>query len=81
MTTEKLLQPDPESLEIAYHPSYSWGDLVGIGFTDAATGQHHRMVLRPEVAHELSTLLATVVSSPKVTFLADQMKAHQREQL
>jgi alcohol dehydrogenase class IV len=72
-----LLQPDPNSIVVNYHPNHSLGDVVSIQF-DTEHGRHV-VVFTPAVADYLATLFATAVKSPRIGAIADQMKSAQRD--
>jgi hypothetical protein len=73
-----LLQPDPQTILVSYHPEHSLGDAVSVQFDDREHGSHV-VVFAPEVANHLSRLLATAVKSPRIGAIADQIRAEQRD--
>lgn len=74
-----LLQPDPDTLTVNLHPSHDHGDRVSVLFHDGPSGVPFRVVLDPDTAYLLAGLLASAVQSPRVTAVADQIKAAQRD--
>ncbi|OBK86631.1 hypothetical protein A5649_19495 [Mycolicibacter heraklionensis] len=76
MTT--LIQPDPNTLRVSYHPRRTDGDAISIQCDDPA---HGRIIIAftPELADRLATLLATATTSPRIGAAADQLRAAQRE--
>lgn len=77
--TDVLLQPDPPTVVVSFHPNHHHGDRVSLQFTDATTGSDYRLLLDPDTAHYIGTLFATALESPRVTAAADQMRAAQRD--
>lgn len=74
---EAILQPD--ALAVSVHPSHQHGDLISVLFTDGPTSFPYRLLLTPEDAEYLATLLATAVQSPGMKAAADQIRARQRD--
>ncbi|MDP7725093.1 hypothetical protein [Mycobacterium sp. TY814] len=79
MTTDRptLLQPDPKTLVVSYHP-YRDGDAVSLQFSDPERGRYV-LAFSPEMTNYLATLFATAVKSPRIGAIADQIRAAQRE--
>lgn len=77
-TSPVLLQPDPDSVAVSYHPRRDEGDAVSVQFDDT---RHGRVVIAftPELAAHLATLLATATQSSRIGAHADQLRATQRE--
>ncbi|MGE0216965.1 hypothetical protein [Mycolicibacterium sp.] len=74
-----FLQPDPDTFAVSVHPSHERGDRVSVLFHDGPSVVPYRIVLDPDAAYYLAGLLASAVESPRVTAIADQMKAAQRD--
>jgi len=79
MTEPVLLQPDPATLVVSYHPRHGEGDAVSMQFTDRASGQRYLFAATPEVTDYLASLFATATQSQRVRFEADQLEAQQAE--
>jgi len=79
MTEPTLLQPEPATIVVSFHPQHHHGDRVSLKFTDAATGLDYQLVADPDTTDYLSRLFASAVKSPRITQIADQMKAAQRD--
>ena len=79
MTEPVLLQPDPSTLVVSFHPRHGEGDAVSLRFTDHATGQAYVFAASPETTDYLATLFATATRSKRVRFHADQLDAAQAE--
>lgn len=75
----ELLQPDPRTIVVSYHPNHHEGDRLSMQFDDAVTGKRYVLTLDPLTADYLASLFATAVQSPAVQARADQMKAARRE--
>lgn len=73
-----LLQPDPQSIAVNYHPNHADGDCVSLQFDDAELGRY-LLAVTPQVADHLATLLATATKSVRVQAQADQLRAAQRD--
>ncbi|UJL27013.1 hypothetical protein HZU38_18905 [Mycolicibacterium vanbaalenii] len=73
-----LLQPNPNTVVVSYHPKHDGPDAVSVQLDDTV---HGRFVLAftPETVDHLARLLATSVKSSRVQATADQMKAAQRD--
>lgn len=74
---DALLQP--QTLAVSVHPSHHHGDRVSVQFHDGPTGYPYRVLLTPEAAEYLATLLQTAVESPRIGAAADQIRTAQRE--
>ncbi|ORA68293.1 hypothetical protein BST23_04220 [Mycolicibacterium elephantis] len=80
MSAVELLQPDPTTLVVSMHPNRTHGRRVSMAFTDGHTGHRYQLVLDPEATDYVTRLLATAIKSPRITAMADQIEAAQREQ-
>ncbi len=73
MTEPVLLQPDPSTLVVSFHPRHGEGDAVSMRFTDHATGQRYIFAAAPETTDYLAALFTTATRSQRVRFEADQL--------
>lgn len=80
MSEPVLLQPDPSTLLVSFHPKHGDSAAVSMAFTDAGTGKRYVFVAAPEVTDYLAALFATATGSPRIRATADQMEAQQREE-
>ena len=80
MTTDTptLLQPDPATIVVSYHPRHGEGDCVSVQFDDRKLGRFV-IALTPETVEYLAILFTTAVKSPRISCIADQMRAEQRD--
>jgi hypothetical protein len=70
---------DPASLVVSMHPNRVQGRRVSMAFNDGNTGKHYVLVIDPPTTEYLTTLLATAIESPRISAIADQMEAAQRD--
>ena len=80
MTDVTLLQIDPQTLVVSMHPNRVHGRRVSMAFTDGHTGSRYMIVIDPATTDYLTALLATAIESPRISAMADQVEAAQREQ-
>lgn len=78
MSDVTLLQIDGASLVVSMHPHID-GRRVSAAFTDGNSGQRYMLVIDPATTDYLTRLLATAIESPRISAMADQMEAQQRE--